>query len=89
MWKEEIIAFVNGKTIQRNVMGRWEDDESPEFRLRESYRIKPEPRERWLNVYKDIPVTEYAYPTKEQAHAKALQTGLPLVECVHYREVID
>lgn len=50
-----ITAFAEGKTIQKNVDQRgWIDLSFPLFDgSPESYRIKPEPREFWVNQYDD------------------------------------
>lgn len=47
-------ALADGKTIQiRDAHGKWVDSPSPRFGLDpESYRVKSEPKEIWVNEYK-------------------------------------
>ena len=77
---------MEGKTIQLFVRDRWEDHNSPGFDHRCQYRVKPESREWWVNIYDSF---ETILPTKTEADMRNGILGLPRRECVHVREVID
>ena len=47
-------AYADGKPIQYKYNDAWLDSNAPDFiELPECYRVKPEPRVWWMNVYKD------------------------------------
>lgn len=82
-----LTAFVNGEPIQmRNLHGKWvdldEDVVSPEADI--EYRVKPKPREFWLNIYygKD---PGGAYETRFLADSRA---GSSRTECIKVVEVL-
>lgn len=83
-----ITAFSEGKTIQVRLHdGPWHDILSADVRFdspAESYRIKPEPREFWLNIYGGI--DSYGYPTREDADACAARNRK---ECIRVKEVLE
>ena len=45
-WQNEIKAFQEGKTIQRQTRGVWFDEKSPRFEVDVEYRVKPEAKKR-------------------------------------------
>lgn len=91
MTNQKILAVVQAaeerKAIQyRGMDGKWYDLTGP-FVWRfdcETYRAKPEPRERWINIYPDG--YEASHKSKEAADQRA---GTDRIECVHVREVLD
>lgn len=50
-----ITAFAEGKTIQRKITGdggyKWADDQQPSFLNMLEYRIKPEKKTGYINIY--------------------------------------
>jgi hypothetical protein len=90
---DEMIAVLQaakaGKQIQINVSDKWTDlDANPSFGAPiNSYRVKPEPREWWVNVYDGEP-NGYIHTTKAKAEYWQSQAGTRK-EVVHVREVID
>lgn len=50
------------------------------------FRIKPEPREFWINVYSGPPCDLMIHSTKKRADEEASDDRL---ECIHVREVVD
>jgi hypothetical protein len=58
-------AFRNGKQLQYRYGDSWRDVSDPSFDIGTEYRIKPEKKTAWLNIYPN----GYAvfYPTKEVA----------------------
>lgn len=84
-----ITAWANGENIQIQNGTGWCDivhhvdlqfDCDPD-----RYRMKPEPREFWLNIYPQ-PDTIAVHTTKAQADAIALSDR---VECIKVREVME
>jgi len=80
-------ALADGKTIQfcYNEVD-WADDPTPAFGAwpADRFRIKPEPREIWVNRYSDG-VDGQPYRTREEAVRMAESTAVQ----VCYREVIE
>jgi hypothetical protein len=77
-------ALAGGKTIQVRVVNTWVDGDDFDFGLEpECYRIKPEPREFWLNTYPSGEI--HIHPTKYAADDLA---RLIRVDCIHVREVL-
>jgi hypothetical protein len=81
-------AYVDGKTIQSRQWGRndvWVTDLDPNWNwaFRE-YRVKPKPREFWINVYSDR--NSWVHLTREVADTKA---GVDRTACIHVREVTE
>jgi hypothetical protein len=84
-------ALADGKTIQiqptPNGNGPWKDLFDPEFSESHTcYRIKPEPREIWVNEYPDgYNPYSVLFETKEEAdRCKAPKRS----RCIHFKEVI-
>lgn len=79
-----VVALRNSKTIQRHdvVDGKWIDDPEPCFFENVTYRIKPAPREWWVNVY---PSAGEVYNSRLEADRHAAPTRLA---CVHVREIL-
>ncbi len=79
-------AHARGEAIQALDHGEWVDTEDPQFGLFEHqyFRIKPTPREWWINTYEGN--AGAMYPTKEIAKAKK---GSAASETIHVREVLD
>lgn len=76
-------ALADGKTLQELYSGSWVDLPYVEFSFEPAhYRIKPEPREFWINTY---PRYSCVHATKEDAN-NATASGL--TETIHVREVI-
>ena len=48
-----IVAYANGETIQIKYSTVYQDCNSPSFDISLDYRIKPKPREFWVNDCKD------------------------------------
>lgn len=87
-------ALADGKVIQeyRHVdlnKQAWMDCVNPEFDRypASNYRIKPEPREVWINKYADFAETRpsIAYKDEFTAKANAGHGGVPTL----YREVLE
>ena len=80
-------ALAEGKTIQyNNDVSGWVDVENPSFdgSQPEWFRIKPEPREWWFNIYNSN--DGYGYTTKQEADNAAARNRQ---ECVRVREILD
>lgn len=78
-------ALADGKVIQiNNGHGLWVDlGENVHFRdFPSEYRIKPEPREIWVNEYAD---SAFMYKTEDEAKRQAA----PGVVRRRYREVLE
>jgi hypothetical protein len=79
-------ALVNGKTIEYHTEldgGKWTEVTEVEFTSKpEQYRIKPDPRKIWVNIYPDGALQ--AYPTKEKAQQycgrAVVRIAVPFVE---------
>lgn len=84
-----ITAWANGETIQIQNGTEWCDIShaaDPSFDCApDRYRIKPKPREYWMNVYPDAEAAA-VHPTKTAADASALFNR---VECIKLREVTE
>jgi len=85
---EVMQAYVDGKEVEclaRRVSGdEWEKVVSPAWNwIRYDYRIKPEPREYYLNIYKEA-VTVFANRIDANVCAKSDR-----VACIKVREVIE
>lgn len=81
-------AYADGKEIEILDDGVWGKISSPGFTSGpERYRIKPEPREVWVNQFAatGIRLRSAAFATEASAKA-AMEDGW---ETVHYREVIE
>lgn len=79
-----ILALKEGKTIQyfSNSWNKWRDVASPAFISTDKYRIKPEPKSYWFNVYSngdEPPIVGEGYSTKVDADNAA---GPGRVKCV-------
>lgn len=79
-------ALVEGKTVQYRLLGeKWSTGGDVDFSLPpDQYRIKPEPREIWVNRFPDGHEGLTWYETEEaanRAYVGAVQ--------VRYREVIE
>lgn len=79
-------ALVDGKTIQwRDSNGQWKDSEHLScFWDAKEYRIKPEPREIWVNHYKDGAISGPFYTEHDAKTYK--MTGAVAIK---YREVLE
>ena len=79
-------ALAEGKVIQVMDFGDWIDLQYVTFERRaSSYRIKPEPREIWVNEYADYP--PIVHNSKEQAASEF--NPFLCGKTVRYREVIE
>jgi len=80
-----ITAFAEGKDVQyrthRNDV--WSPATSPNFAEHLEWRVKPEPREFWVNVYS---TGDYCAHDSAESATKARTTG---GETIRVREVID
>lgn len=78
-------ALAEGKVIQlQYTNGTWHKVEDPSFDLpAENYRIKPEPREIFVNEYKDRPNT--THHSKQSAASARMHGGVTR----RYREVLE
>lgn len=85
---EVTAAFKAGKKIQYNSRGKWYDDPCPTWNFSGvRYRVKPEPREWWLNVYNSgVSVCSTVCSTEDAANAYSASYR---IECVHVREVLE
>lgn len=80
-------ALADGKTLQSNVSGTWDDIDEPLFQNSPTtYRIKPEPREIWFNRYPSG-MENGPYSCKEAAIEFANPDTVPVQ--VRYREVLE
>lgn len=82
-----MLAYADGKTIQMRDGCHWHDRPDPEFKARpiSDYRIKPEPKELWVNEYGSG--RGYGFPNADTAKKDAFHTAVRVA--VHYREVCD
>lgn len=80
-----IEAFRNGKTIQWKTSYGWEDVDNPSFQVRNDYRVKPEKKEMWVNVYSyyDIHTKGYAYATRVTADERTNKNRIACVKVVY------
>jgi hypothetical protein len=87
---EVMQAFVDGKVVQADIHGRWLDIGPPNSMYwdftRYNYRIKPEPKEIWVNEYENG-YDDFLYHDKETAESRAAPYALR--KAVRYREVIE
>ena len=62
-------AFADGKTIQvfSISLNNWRDIPDPNWESDGHYRIKPEPRVFWVNIYQDDCTRNALHMTKEKA----------------------
>jgi hypothetical protein len=83
-----IEQYAAGKTVQVFIGGTWVDLDSTDFSSHPShYRIKPEPREWWLNEYNGYAGKFVSiWNTKESADLNANTTRL---RCIRVREVLE
>ena len=81
-------ALAEAKVIQwRNSAGNWEDSrELSDLWTPDHYRIKPEPREIWVNEWK--PAGKVVFDSAEDAAEHAKRYGIGHVT-TRYREVIE
>ena len=82
---EVMQAALDGKEIETKVYGGWDDQPSPEFNWIDfDYRIKPEPIEFWVNIYRDCRCGDY------KTKADALEKASPDVQnTIKVREVTE
>lgn len=82
-----ITAFAEGKVIERKSPdGLWFVNDTPGFfNDPENYRIKPEPREVWINEYHDGSIACYT----DEAMARRYACPLTTRKAVRYREVLE
>lgn len=75
-----IEAFRNGKSIQVSEPSKncWADTPYPAFNLEFDYRVKPEKKEMWVNVYRDAQGCVY-HETKRDAEDRV---GPGRIACV-------
>jgi hypothetical protein len=84
---EVMQAFVDGKTVQVETHAGWEDVDDPLWEwFGGPYRVKPEPKEIWVNEYHGG-CFDIAYSSRENAVAVA--TPHAVRKGVRYREVIE
>lgn len=85
-----IKAWAEGETIQKDFSGtgHWlnlDDQDAVAFSSPAScYRIKPKPREFWVNIYppKRQPVMGAIYASKEEAQKNAMADSLECIRVV-------
>ncbi len=79
-------ALAEGKTVQYRLLGeKWSTGGDVDFSLPpDQYRIKPEPREIWVNEY-----PEGDSHTHYSAESAAKAKGVCKAITRHYREVIE
>ncbi len=80
-----IEAFRNGKQIQARLPGVpdgwvWSDTTDPAFSLGVDYRIKPEPKKMWVNVYPSYGTVRFS---RQCADAAANSTRIACVEVTY------
>jgi len=88
-WRDLFAAMAEGKTIQVQLGGEFEDCEEINTQWHPTiYRIKPEPIERWTwrSKYTGY-VSSAFFDTKEEA-LKSI-AGESVYEVVKFREVLD
>lgn len=82
-------ALAEGKVIQSRMFScdPWKDCARPDFTMDPSnYRIKPEPREIWVNEWK--PGGKVVFDSPEEAAEHAKRYGIGHIT-TRYREVIE
>jgi hypothetical protein len=91
-----ITAFAEGKTIQlKQLDGSWSDETTGlNFSAAVSdYRIKPEPRVKWLIEFKDIDgdrvFTNVAADTKDAAERNGRAQWTTFIRAVKFVEVVE
>ena len=88
---EVLLAAADGKQIQKRIINdrKWFEEDSPDFDFNAfKFRIKPEPRECWVNFYTSK--TGYAHSTKAEAQEQGEQGSCePETIAIHMREVMD
>lgn len=80
-------ALAEGLVIQlATTTGEWRDHLEPDFTLYpQEYRIKPEPREIWVNRHRNGSDGVCTYDSKEEA-----ESGIGLEwKAIRYREVLE
>lgn len=83
-------ALAEGKVIQRRTFScdPWKDCQDPDFTLSiANYRIKPEPREIWVNHYHNLRLLDQICHSKDEANNRAILGQLFCQK--RYREVIE
>ena len=86
-----IEAFANGEEIQfKDSAGNWENSNNPMFYDLREYRIKPKPRECWVNICR-FNTFSTCHETKDSAEKVLNDANLDLRtwETVKFREVTD
>lgn len=87
---EVIKAWADGAAVQKQIPGssEWIDESGSlvHFHNEWRYRVKPEPREFFINVYRDHAHGLNAHQTREVADNAAHGDRL---ECIRVREVIE
>lgn len=83
-WAKEIKAWADGARVQSRPndlcsSSDWTDDTFPSWATNREYRIKPEPRELWLVIYKDGCIDVRSNPIMPASN----------IDVVHVREVLD
>lgn len=79
-----IKGFAEGKDVQIfGLFNEWTDDHNPSFYTDVEYRLKPEPKEVWVNEYPGGLC--YHYATEAEANGRAAYDRL---SCTHYIEVM-
>lgn len=80
-------ALADGKEVQILHSGEWHDIDDPSFTAPAvCHRIKPEPREVWVNEWK--PAGKVVFDSPEEAYEHAKRYGIEHVT-THYREVVE
>lgn len=83
---EIIKAYAAGAEIQARPSPTWSwaDTLSPDFRTGLQYRVKPSPKEIWVNEYQD---NCFVHESERRAQRLAERDAVRVA--VHYREVIQ
>jgi hypothetical protein len=88
--RDIIQAAIDGKALQMRVLNQgrpWQDREPTHFNFGHyEYRLKPVPREWWVNVYASLPNGGYLYETRQLADSNAVSNRSG---CIKVREVAD
>lgn len=83
-------AWLDGATIEyySKTFGKWSEtaNNDPSWDVNTKYRVKPAPREWWINIYPPHVGENIMHPSKEKADSAA---GGYRIECVHVKEVIE
>ena len=85
---EVMLAFADGKKIQaKSRTSEWYDlHGDPTWDWNGfNYRVKPEPREWWVNEYRDGPA-DFIYPSKEKADSECASNR---IRRFRVREVLE